>query len=230
MSDESHLLAGEYVLGTLTADERAEAARRLQDDPAFRAEVEDWQRRLLPLTASVAPVAPAPTVWRAVERAIAGRPAPANDNLGLLAMSRARWRSAAVALGALAAALALFVADRDFLRPPAPAGASYVAAVNRGGDLPALIVRVDLATHSVSVRPVEAEAPAGKSLELWYVAAGQSPKSMGVIQQGRGIRMAAPADMPVKDTILAVSVEPPGGSPTGAPTGPVIYKGQLIAE
>jgi anti-sigma-K factor RskA len=32
-----------------------------------------------------------------------------------------------------------------------------------------------------------------------------------------------------KEAVLAVSVEPPGGSPTGQPTGPVIANGKLAA-
>jgi anti-sigma-K factor RskA len=115
------------------------------------------------------------------------------------------------------------------LHPPVAQG-SYVAAVNQSGDMPALIVRVDLATKAVTVRPVAADTPPGKSLELWYIAAGQSPKSMGVVEKGRGERMSMPNDMPLKDTIFAVTVEVPGGSPTGAPMGPVVYKGALIAE
>jgi anti-sigma-K factor RskA len=30
-----------------------------------------------------------------------------------------------------------------------------------------------------------------------------------------------------KEAVLAVSLEPPGGSPTGQPTGPVIANGKL---
>ena len=135
---------------------------------------------------------------------------------------------ATFATGALAAALALFVVDRDLLRAPAPAGA-YFAAVNRGGDMPALIVRVDLANHSVMVRPVEAETPPDRSLQLWYVASGKAPMSMGLVGKERD-KMPMPSDMEMKNGMFAVSVEPMGGSPTGAPTGPIVYKGMLVPE
>lgn len=228
------MLAAEYVLGTLDPDERRDAEQRLGSDAAFRRAVQEWERILTPLALSAPSLQPGPHVWSAIEARLgpathsAVSPAPAS-NVVLLQRSRARWRVATFTTGALAAALALFVLNRDVLRP-APSGQTFVAAVNRGGDMPALIVRVDLASHAVTVRPVEAETPPGKSLELWYIAAGQKPKSMGVIERDRRERMPMPSDMPTKDTMFAVTVEPAGGSPSGAPTGPIVYKGMLIPE
>ncbi len=91
------------------------------------------------------------------------------------------WRGVTAGALALAAALALFVIDRALLAP-AQQGKSYVAVVNRGGDAPALIVRVDTASRTVYVRPLAAETPAGRSLELWYINAGQAPKSLGLVE------------------------------------------------
>ncbi|VTZ22118.1 conserved hypothetical protein [Methylocella tundrae] len=101
--------------------------------------------------------------------------------------------------------------------------------VNRGGDLPALVVRVDLATGSVYVRPVSTQTPSGKSLELWYIGAGKAPKSMGLVG-GNAIKMPLPAGLSLDKASFAVTVEPEGGSPSGDPTGPVVYSGQLIKE
>ena len=145
-----------------------------------------------------------------------------------LRRSLTRWRVAAAAASALAAGLAIFVVDRELIRHPTVQPA-YVAVVNRGGDQPALIVRVDLAKGTVYVRPLAAEAPAGKSLELWYIGAGKPPKSMGVVGDA-AVRMPLPAGLSPEKASLAVTVEPPGGSPTGDPTGPIVYSGQLIRE
>jgi len=101
--------------------------------------------------------------------------------------------------------------------------------VNRGGDQPALVIRVDLASGNVYVRPLAAEAPSGKSLELWYINAGKAPKSMGVVGAD-AIKIPLPAGLSPEKATFAVTVEPPGGSPTGDPTGPVVYSGQLIKE
>lgn len=102
--------------------------------------------------------------------------------------------------------------------------------VTSGGAAPALIVSIDTASGTARVRPVAAEAPAGGSLELWYVGAGQAPKSLGLIgRDAQRLALPAGADSLAAGT-FAVSAEPAGGSPTGQPTGPVVYSGKLIRE
>lgn len=229
MSDDRDLLAAEYALGTLDAAGREVAARLRADDAQFDRLVTEWESRLAPLADGLTPVSPPADLWPRIVARLDATPASTNaDNVVTLRRAVRSWRMATFATGALAAALALFVVDRELLRTPSPAGA-YVAAVNRGGDMPALIVRVDLANHSVTVRPVEAEIPPDRSLQLWYVAAGKPPMSMGLVGKERG-HMPMPSDMEMKNGMFAVSVEPMGGSPTGAPTGPIVYKGMLVAE
>lgn len=235
MNEDREILAAEYVLGTLHADERTLFASVLAQDPEAQAAVAAWQARLAALSAAVDEVAPPPAVWRRIEGAVSpsqplrviegGARAPdATD----LRRALNRWRVAAFAAGALAASLAVFVVDRELIRHPA-VQPSYVAVVNRGGEQPALVIRVDLASGNVYVRPLAAEAPAGKSLELWYIGAGKAPKSMGVVGDD-AIKMPLPAGLALEKASFAVTVEPKGGSPTGDPTGPVVYSGQLIRE
>jgi anti-sigma-K factor RskA len=237
MNEEREIAAAEYVLGTLHADERTLFASVLAQDAEAKAAVADWEKRLAPLGAAVAGVAPPAAVWARIESLLQPAPRPfavvegggagAESDAPALRRSLARWRAAAAAAGALAAGLAIFVVDHE-LRHPAVQPA-YVAVVNRGGDLPALVVRVDLAAGNVSVRPVDAQTPSGKSLELWYINAGKAPKSMGVVE-GDVIKMPLPAGLSPEKATFAVTVEPKGGSPTGDPTGPVVYSGQLIKE
>lgn len=232
MSDDLDMRAAEYVLGTLDADERSAFQREIETDPGVSAAVAEWEKRLFPLALLSPAVAPPADLWSRIERALPQESAEKN----IVAMSspakdwrRAAqyWRRAAILSGALAAGLALFVADREVLAPKP--GGVFFAAVNRGGDQPALIVRVDLATQTVYVRPLSAETPPGKSLELWMIPHGEKPKSMGVISAASE-RLPAPKGVPIERATFAVSVEPPGGSPTGAPTGPVVYSGALVKE
>ena len=235
MNEDREILAAEYVLGTLHADERTLFASVLAQDPEAQAAVAAWEARLAALSAAVGAHAPPPAVWERIESALSA-PQPLrlieggaqSPDASDLRRALNRWRVAALAAGALAATLAIFVADRELIRHPGVQPA-YVAVVNRGGDQPALIVRVDLAKGTVYVRPLAAEAPAGKSLELWYIGAGKTPKSMGLVQDA-AIRMPIPAGLAPEKASIAVTVEPPGGSPTGDPTGPVVYSGQLIRE
>ncbi|MBX9931085.1 MAG: anti-sigma factor [Methylobacterium sp.] len=233
--NERDLRAAEYVLGTLSASERAALDLERAVDPATEAAVRAWERRLSPLDDTIQSVEPPERVWQKILRALPGRSAsaPANDNrIEALSRQIRLWRGAALTAGALAASLALVVALGRFGAPPVtPADTRYVAVVSRGGEVPAFLVSVDLAAGTAQVRPVGAETPAGHSLELWYVEGG-TPKTLGVI--GASARkVALPADAKAAQPgagLFAVSVEPPGGSPTGKPTGPVIYSGTLIKD
>jgi anti-sigma-K factor RskA len=228
-------VAGEYVLGTLPADERAAFARALERDASLRAIVADWEARLSPLADAVPALVPDPRVWDAIEARIGAgsteRPSarPAEEGgARILRLERGlrRWRIAAGMAGALAAGLALWIAAPRF----APDGQRYLAVVDRGGTLPALIVRVDLGDGTVQVRSFSTEAPPDRSLQLWYVGADAPPRSLGLLTDAA--RLSLPASLPgaAEGGTLAVSVEPKGGSPTGAPTGPVVYSGRLVRE
>ena len=218
--------AAEYVLGTLDARERADVEREAAADPAAARRVRAWEDRLAPLMGGVPAVVPPPRVRAALLRAIPDRAGP--DQLAVLRRRVRRWQAAAGAAGLLAAGLALFVALAPGPRDGAGRGEQrYLAVVQGGGALPALIVRVDLRAGTAQVRPVGAEAPAGRSLELWYVGAS-GPRTIGLVG-------AAPSRITLPqgasgDGVIAVSVEPQGGSPSGQPTGPVVYTGKLIAE
>lgn len=246
MSEDLEIDAAEYVLGTLDRTERETFAARLRSDGDARRAVSEWEMRFAGLVDAVAPLAPGPHIWSSIERALP----PADDKSSrvrqhdfkvidgsgrrsdpiAIKTSRDRWRVGALASGAIAAALLVFVAGRE-LRPIAKDTPSsvYVAAVNRGGDKPALIVRVDMKTRQVSVRPVAAETPAGKSLELWYIGDGKAPRSMGLVENVSQT-LTIPRGAQDDAATFAVSVEPRGGSTTGGPTGPVVYAGQLVKE
>jgi anti-sigma-K factor RskA len=232
--------AGEYVLGTLAGAECEAFRAALATDPQLQAEVREWERRLAPLAGAVTPENPSPAVWSAIEgRLAAAKVAPSDDTAAArdgtpatvlrLRRSVVLWRGVAAMAGALAAALILFIAWGD-LQPAAEQGQEYVAVVNRGGDLPALIVRVDTQQGVVTVRALGAEAPPGRSLELWYIGAGKPPKSLGVVENAAG-PIVIPAVLRqggVEGATIAVTEEPKGGSPTGSPTGAIVYSGKLI--
>ncbi|MDT7950800.1 MAG: anti-sigma factor [Acetobacteraceae bacterium] len=230
MSDmDREMECAEFVLGTLPLAERAALQREMETDAQLRDAVLRWENWLSGLNDVVPAVEPNPEIWRRIEQHLRPEPAsPVVDTTLALRRSRARWRAATLAFGAIAAALALFVSAERLKPQPA----SYLAVINRSGDLPALIVRVDTGSETVTVRSLAAEKPADRVLELWYVAAGQAPRSMGVVDhpETRAALPAAARAASLAGATLAVSVEPPGGSTTGAPTGPVVYSGKLIRD
>lgn len=230
MTDEQRALAGEYVLGTLSAAERDEAERLLRSDRAFAAEVAMWRRRLDPLDAGLAPAAPPPELWSRIEARMGGGVADAPG--GVVVELRRKvgiWRTATIAVTALAAALTLAL----FLGPQlqTPAGEQYVAVLDSAAGPTSIVVGVNTATGVVTAYSVAATAPADRSLELWYIGDGQQPRSLGVLDEV-GARIAvATADIPdfsLSGALFAVTDEPRGGSPTGDPTGPVVLAGGLV--
>jgi anti-sigma-K factor RskA len=227
--DEREAVAAEYVLGTLDAEERQAVERDMADDAGLAAILAAWERRLLPLALALEPVEVPPRLRDRVMAAISATDAPTSAVI-VFRRRAARWRAAAVAAMALAAALAGAIVYRQ---PPVVEGGRYVAVLQGEGVGPAFLAAVDLKAGTVTVRPVTAATPAGKSYELWAVGGGRDrPQSLGVI--GADFRIPARAlgtfDRAVlAETVFAVSLEPQGGSPTGQPTGPVLFSGKLIA-
>lgn len=212
--------AAEYVLGTLDAGERAAFEAWLASDPALAAEVAEWQRRLAPLNDETAPVEPPAGVYDKILERI-GPP----DNVVQLKRRVALWRGATAAASAIAAALILFL----IVRGPAPEKGMYVAVLQgENSNAPAFVAAVDVSKKTVVVRRLGDAAPADKSYELWALGGGRDkPQPLGVVDAA--MRMPMNDMGPMDGTMLAVSLEPQGGSPTGQPTGPVMFTGKLLS-
>jgi len=110
-------------------------------------------------------------------------------------------------------------------------GAAYVAVLSDARtQKPALLVSAGRWSSALRVKTLDPAIHAGgASLELWALPKGGKPKSLGVLSGARAVlQLGASADRSLADVpMLAVSLEPTGGSPTGLPTGPVIAAGKL---
>jgi anti-sigma-K factor RskA len=222
--DSDDMLAADYALGALSGDDRRAAEARIARDPAFRALVEAWQRDLMPLAETVSAVVPPPAVWARIEAAIS--PAPVATPKASLWNSLALWRSiAAAGVSAAAVAVALLVAR--------PAPAPVLAATLATPDGTALITAAfDPTRSAVILTPAGGRGDAQHSPELWVIEGNAPPRSLGVINIANAQTHAIPADRLVglkAGAVLAISIEPLGGSPTGQPTGPVVATGKLVA-
>lgn len=228
MADDIDITAGEYVLGTLDNGEHKAFQRRLLIDPAAVAAVAAWQVRLSPLLLAIPEVAAPASLWDRVE----GGARPANDNSVLR-----RWQFATIA-AALVAIVSTGVALQPQPAPPAsvqvaqaPAPSPLyqsIAALSETGGAPALLVTYDDKTKKMRITPVDVSPHPGHSLELWVIAGKTAPKSIGLMHDKGATALDRLALDLEQDMTIAVSVEPRGGSPTGAPTGPVIYSGRMI--
>ena len=230
-SDE--VIAGEYVLRTLPEDEREAFERRLKIEPDLSGLVDAWERHFARLASRLPPVQPSEAVWRGIERAINARTVPAKEAQRPMWKNIVFWRVSAVAGIAAAIILAVFVVGG----PRAPIGDSvqnlreFVWVLTDGQKRPNFVIKFDQDRKRVTVIPLEAQAEAGKDMQLWLVPAsgGGAPKSLGLLQPASVTTLSLDEKelgAPIDSGILAVSVEPPGGTTTGAPTGPVILQGK----
>jgi anti-sigma-K factor RskA len=235
MDEDREILAAEYALGTLDAAERAEAERLIASDAAFAERVSFWDRRLTLLAEAVEGVEPPASVWPKILAALPGATTLAGTPSGsaeVIDLNRRlkRWRAATYIASAIAASLLLFVGLRDVLQPKPELG-RYVAVLQADKVSPGFLLTVDLRTKEFTVRRVGAETPRDRSFELWLVHDKfPAPRSLGVIGDHEFTRSQLAAYDPqiINEATYAVTVEPPGGSPTGVATGPIVYVGKLI--
>lgn len=223
------IVAAEYVVGVLPADERQAASLRIDTEPAFARLVDAWEVRFAPLGAAYPAVDPPATVKQVIDRRLAGgaAAAPSAPRAGLWT-SAGFWRG--LATGALAA-LALYIAV-PLINPPAPPTeeARYVANMIADGSEVHFLAVYDRGDGQIGLTHVAGPRPDGRDFELWMIEGQNAPVSMGVIPQGQTAHIAVGEAARAKlaaGAILAVSSEPAGGSPTGAPTGPVVAAGDL---
>jgi anti-sigma-K factor RskA len=219
-------LAAEYALGTLQGRARRRFERSLKGDPGLRELVAQWQNRLAPLDALTEPAQPPARVWRAIrERVQSG-----SRRRGVWA-SLGFWRAAA--LGSTAAAVAL-AAVLAVMTPTRHAPETMVVVMSGSDASPAMTVSWPMHQKGqprLRIRVLgHPEMAAGTAWELWMLPGGdQKPVSLGLVGTEPSQEITIPQKFaPMIDGAwgLAMSVEPSGGSPTGLPTGPVLYKGQ----
>ena len=226
VDEDRENLAGEYALGTLDAAERANAERLIASSEEFAARVRYWENRLAHLADAVPPVEPPASLWPRILRALP----PAGPVLDLTRRLK-RWQAVAWTAGALAASLLVFIGVREAYRAKLPESGTFVAVLQQDKVSPAFLLTVDLRSREFTVRRVGAEAPRDRSYELWLVHNKfPQPRSLGVIGDHEFTKAALSGYDPqvINEATYAVSIEPPGGSPTGVATGPVVYVGKLI--
>jgi anti-sigma-K factor RskA len=222
-SEGSALTAAEYVLGVLDEAQRRAADRRIARDAVFAREVAFWEERLGSLADAVPSVTPPPDGWARIESVLNGSTASERPgfwhNLPL-------WRGLALASSALAAAC---IAALIYLGAVAPPEA-LLARLDAEGGQAGFIAAIGAGGTKLTIVPASLVSAEQKAMELWLIPEGEKPHSLGLIDPDKPVTINVPESLLPKvnsEAILAVSLEPPGGSPTGQPTGPVIANGKL---
>jgi anti-sigma-K factor RskA len=210
-------LAADYAIGLMSTAARRRFEHLLLDDPALRAELAQWQETLATLAEPLAEQTPPEQVWENIVARI--------DPQELHVPARRpfwNWLRISAVACSLIIAIGLGVL---YKRDTPNFNATLVAANHQ----PAISVQAY--SHYLNVEPLTlAPVETGRSLELWAIPADGKPISLGLLPahgKGRIILNDSQQQLLSKPITLAISLEPEGGSPTGQPTGPVLYQGAL---
>lgn len=226
MTDRFETFAAEYVLGLLDDAATAEAERKLAADPAFAREVEAWRRRFAAFDDGAEPLTPGPNLWRRIEAGIKGGQAARPAGSSAL---RRWWSSVAVlragvlaaGIAALALAAGLGVAIRHGQHQP------ELIAVLLDGNRPGAIVHAFADGRVVLVPLTAIPVPEGRALEIWTLPSRErGPVSVGLLDRARTLHLQL-RDLPPPGPgqLFEITLEPATGSPTGRPTGPILFVG-----
>jgi anti-sigma-K factor RskA len=215
-------LSSEYVLGTLRGPARRRFERWRESSATVDERCRFWEERLMPLAKGLAPIEPPAHVWRGIRTRLnlaEGARAPISIRTLALAASvlvvlglgaLLYWRSIVpgkvVELATISAPTGAPVWNVEIYAPSGGSGRMIV----RTGALPA--------------------APAGRDYELWALPKGGAPVSLGVLPS-RGVsrqQLTQTQQSALANSVqVAVSLEPSGGSPTGQPTGAIVFVAPL---
>ncbi|WP_430442357.1 anti-sigma factor [Shinella sp.] len=220
---QDEVIAGEYVLGVLSAEARRRVEQRMKSDQPFSLLVERWQSDLSSFDEDYQQATPGAAVFSQIEgRLFGAQPSPVTPGLWNAA-SFWRW----VSLGTSTVAVSALVYASGVFQPYSSRG-PVVAELSAPDNPVNLLASFDASSGRLKIVPVAAGRSQEKSLQLWFVPGSGNPQSLGVFEPNTDGELIIPADL--RQTIgagatLAVSLEPFGGSPTGLPTGPIVASG-----
>ena len=233
-SYETDELAGEYVLGTLSAARRHEVEQRLPFDADLRTAVQQWQEQLLPLASLADPVEPSAQLWQRIEASLGPVAAPEPPRRVIVPPAPSWWNSVKLWRGlagggfATAAVMAAVLVTRLGALPAAP---QYMVVLVAPQDkAPGWVVQAS-STQQLSLIPLgQTEVPAEKSLQFWTKGDNWSgPVSLGLVKPGQTVRIPLDKLPPLQpNQLFELTLEPVNGSPLNRPTGPIQFIGRAV--
>ncbi len=219
-------LAAEYVVGSLQGKARSRFERLMVEQPSLRRLVAAWEQRLAPLSNQLIPMPVSPLVWQNIRQ-----------RLGFVAVeqkpaAKPFWLAWAWGGSLLASAMVgILVWNTLIYQPDVIPAYQDLAVLSTDKAEPTWIVRVSADGKALQLSSLQkVSVPSDKDLELWAIADG-APESLGVVKlsQGNGsLTFTALQQQRLSNgKVLAISLEPRGGSTTGSPTGAVLFTGKV---
>jgi anti-sigma-K factor RskA len=238
--DINYLVAGEYVLGTLSAASRAGVEARMANDAALRTAVEQWQERLAPLHALVEPVEPSPQLWTRIDASVVAKVDATKATAAVRIAQTVTppilswwnnlrlWRGLA-ASGLAASVLMGFLVVTKLSQPPAPG--YMVVLVGPQDKSPGWIVQAGTNSQQARLIPLgKMEVPGDKSLQFWTKGDDwKGPVSLGLVKPGQSLEIPLDKLPPLQpNQLFEITLEPYNGSPLNRPTGPILFIGRAV--
>ena len=245
ITEDTDLLVGEYVLGTLEREER----RRLEDiaerEVTVAAAVMVWERRLAPLHELIAPVEPPPKVWQEIAASLDDTDQDervrdpgffevyrelivshcAESAMALVARLR-RWRSIAI-VGIMLAAVVIAFLTAKLVEPHEVPAAPLISVLRADSLTPPFVVAIDPAAGTLTARSVPGTNPGDRSYAFWLLRGERPPLALGRMRGAGVLKPEALASIDrasLREAALAVSVEPDDAG-LEKPTAPLVYRG-----
>jgi anti-sigma-K factor RskA len=222
--DGRNALVAEYVLGLLSVSEHDRVGRLIEDDAALRAERDFWLSRFSALNDEYAETPVPARVYDAINARLFGA-SQARQSASFWE-SLMVWRT--IAGGALAVAIAAVGFNIAQPAPDADALATQLVAALEGDDSNVRFVALYDGSGNVRLTALSGDDVPDRDYELWAIQGDNAPVSMGVIPVNARSSITLSPEILAgwgAGSVLAISLEPDGGSPTGAPTGPVVATG-----
>ncbi|MFP0195775.1 anti-sigma factor domain-containing protein [Pseudomonas sp. PHC1] len=223
-AQERDELASEYVLGTLSAEERAEVQRRLPNDPELQAAVDAWERRLLELTDLAPAHQPSSQLWQRIERSVTQLTHKRTPEISW-------WNRLSLWRGLSAAGLAATLLLGSILLTQTTPKPSYLVVLVAPQDkAPGWVIQAS-SPREIQLIPLGVvEVPADKALEFWTKADGwQGPVSLGLVKPGQALSIPLDKLPPLQpNQLFELTLEGANGSPIGKPTGPIQAIGRAV--
>lgn len=213
-------LSVNYVLGGMRGKARQRFQRLLMQQQQARESVWRWEQHLNPLAESLPAIEPDAGLWQKLQQRLGWL-----DATVIRPKSWSHWSHPANWVSVAAAACLALV-----LLLPAPPEQPVELAVIQTKEAKALWL-VSKQGDALTVQASSAvPADQAHDYELWMLpASGQAPISLGLLpQSGTASYQWPAAAQGLAVAVLAVSLEPKGGSPTGQPTGAVLHTSELM--
>lgn len=216
IQDKETLIAAEYVLGLIDNQTRQQLDKRLNEDEPFAAEVLHWQKAFSGIDVTTHDVTPSSALWQQIEHDLIQRPTSEVSSSHQRPLFWLGW-----ALAAAMAGVALFT---HLYNTPEMQPVAVLSGMQPNAQF---VVSLDKAASVIQVSALNVALPQDKNLQLWLIKGSAAPRSLGLIVHHDRNSFKLAGETLDNQTVLAISLEPVGGSKLAGPSGPVIFQGKV---